>query len=463
MTALAATLAQLVCATDPHGYPAATIAKMQTHLLDTLGVSIAGSQAPETQLLLRALSLHKARSGQAAVWGTELWVDRRSAALINGVAAHAYELDDSGGCDHSGAVVVPALVAWASRRSRPVSGSAFLHACIMGYEVGRRVLEACGGYEAHNERGWHSTGTCGVFGAATAVAVAQGLDTSALTATLGIAASGAAGNWSFIHDGSQTKKLHAGRAAEAGYLAAQLAQSGYSGPATVFDAGSWGNFFTTYAGESAVPAALTDDYGARWRVDRCSLKPYATCRGTHAGIDALGMLLAAHDLQPADIATIHVDISPFQYGMCGATRVTTRAEAQMSLPYALAARLVYGKVFLAELADGAWATPAIADWLARTTVHSDASQAADAEPLISITTRAGATHRLRVDEPLGSPGRPLPAAAVTAKFTDLVTPVLGAAAAQSICAAVAALPTSTDIAPLIGALSTPTTQRGTAS
>ena len=452
MTHVVDVLAAYVSQTNPHDYDGATLHKMQVHLLDTLGVTIAGSRSTETARTLAALSLHKSRRGQAGIWGTELHTDRRTAALINGISAHAYELDDSGGCDHSGAVVIPAAIAWAEGRSTPVTGMQFLHACIMGYEVGRRVLEACGGYEVHNKIGWHSTGTCGVFGAATAVSLLQQANPAELAQTLGIACSFAGGTWSFIHDGSQTKKLHAGRAAEGGLMAAQLAQTRLSGPAAVFDADSWGSFWGTFGGPQAVPALLTDGFGERWRVNRCSLKPYATCRGSHSGIDAIGELLSVHTLAATDIVTIHIAISAFQYGMCGSTTITTRAEAQMSLPYAIAARLVYGKVFLAELEDGAWSAPAIGDWLRRTTVQIDEAMAADAEPTISITTHAGQTYHCTVEHPLGSPQRPLTEAQVIAKFRDLVAPVIPSAQADALIDMVGVLPQAHSIQPLIESL-----------
>ncbi len=452
MTHLVDILAAHVVQTDPRAYDAATVRKMQVHVLDTLGVTIAGSRSSETARTLAALSLHKSRRGQAGIWGTELHTDRRTAALINGVSANAYELDDSGGCDHSGAVVIPAAIAWAEGRSTAVTGMQFLHACIMGYEVGRRVLEASGGYDVHNGLGWHSTGTCGVFGAATAVSLLQQAKPAELAQTLGIACSFASGTGSFIHDGSQTKKLHAGRAAEGGLMAAQLAQARLSGPVAVFDADTWGNFWGTFGGPQAVPALLTDAFGERWRINRCALKPYATCRGSHSGIDAIGELLSTYALTAEDIAAVHISISAFQFGMCGSTAITTRAEAQMSLPYAIAARLVYGKVFLAELEDAAWSAPVIRDWLGRTTVQIDPEMAADTEPTIAITTHRGQTYHCAVEHPLGSPEQPLTDEQVIAKFRDLVAPVLRDAQAEALIDMVFALPQATTIQPLIEAL-----------
>jgi 2-methylcitrate dehydratase PrpD len=235
-------------------------------------------------------------------------------------------------------------------------------------------------------------------------------------------------------------------------MAAQLAQTRLSGPAAVFDADSWGSFWGTFGGPQAVPALLTDGFGERWRVNRCSLKPYATCRGSHSGIDAIGELLNVNALVATDIATIHIAISAFQYGMCGSTTITTRAEAQMSLPYAIAARLVYGKVFLAELEDASWSAPAIGDWLRRTTVQIDEAMAADAEPTISITTHAGQTYRCTVEHPLGSPQRPLTEAQVIAKFRDLVAPVIPSAQADALIDMVGVLPQAHSIQPLIESL-----------
>ena len=417
-------LAQAVHATSYADFSPATIHKMKIHLLDTLGVSLAGAHASETARVIAGLGITTDTMGTTHIWGTPYYCDTRTAAFVNGVAAHAYELDDSGGCDHSGAVVIPAAVATIANIPTPLSGESLLRSLILGYEVARRVLEACGGYEAHNGLGWHSTGTCGVFGSASAVALLRGSSADQLAQALGIAGSFAGGTWSFIHDGSQTKKLHAGRAAEAGVMAANLALAQFSGPQALFQTGTWGSFFDTFGSGQHDESTLLTQFGAFWRINRCSIKPYATCRGSHSGIDAINIIMSTNQLVPADIATIHIAISAFQYGMCGSTRITTRAEAQMSLPYALAARLYYGKVFLAELADTAWGDPSIAHWLSHTTVQIDPHMSDDAEPAITVTTHAGARYTQTVDHPLGGPQNPLSDAQVIAKFRDLVAPVI---------------------------------------
>lgn len=445
------TFAALLAATRFEDIPAATVAKAKLHILDTLGAALAGSRAPETALVSAVL---RPDQGAAALWGSSRTADARTAAFINGVAAHALELDDSGGCDHSGAVVLPAVIAALSRVRGLVTGADLLTAVLVGYEAGRRVLEAAGGYEVHNGLGWHSTGTCGAFGAAAAVARLYGLDGGGMAAALAAACSFAGGTWAFIHNGSQAKKLHAGRAAEAGILAAGLAAAGFAGADAVFETGQWGSFFDTFCRGEVQADALTEDYGRNWRLNRCSIKPYATCRGTHSAIDAVNLLLARHAIAVDDIAAIEVAISGFQFGMCGGTVIASKPQAQMSLPYALAARLHFGKVFLSELERPAWSDPAIAGWLARTRVSIDPAMADDAEPAITLILRDGQRFSATVEVPLGSPGNPLSEAQVAAKYDDLAGLVLPAGERGRLRDAVLSLDTLADakaLPPLLSA------------
>ena len=118
----AQTMASLIVASTADAYNIATLHKAKLHLLDTLGVMVAGSRAPETTLIRAALGITAEHGGQSLLCGDTAMCDSRTAALVNGVAAHAYELDDSGGCDHSGAVVVPALLALTDSLSTPVRG-----------------------------------------------------------------------------------------------------------------------------------------------------------------------------------------------------------------------------------------------------------------------------------------------------------------------------------------------------
>ncbi|MBP1871757.1 2-methylcitrate dehydratase PrpD [Ensifer adhaerens] len=441
-------LALKVAATAFDDFPQATIRKAKRHVLDTFGVAVAGSASAETRMALAASDM-SAANGSSLIWGTPLSADARTAALVNGVSAHALELDDSGGCDHSGAVVLPAVVAALGEVTRPVHGKEFLKSVLIGYEVGRRVLEAAGGYETHNGLGWHSTGTCGAFGAAAAVGTLLGFDAQRIASALGLACSFAGGTWAFIHDGSPAKKLHAGRAAEGGFLAARLAASGFVGPGDVFDGSAWGSFFQAFCRGEGDPAMLLHGFGENWRIERCSIKPHATCRGTHSAIDAVDKLLGDQELASQDIAAITVDMSGFQFGMCGGKVLTSRAQAQMSLPYAIAARLQYGKVSLAELEERAWRHPSVDRWLQRMDIRIDPAMPDEAEPAVALATIDGRHVQTTIDFPLGSPANPLSDDRLIGKYDALARSVLGQAKADGLRDRVLALDGCTDARELL--------------
>ena len=413
-------LAQFCVNTGFEDLPPALVAQAKRHILDTFGATLAGA---DSDVAKQARLVFAGETGGTLVWGADLRVGAAQAAMLNGVAAHALELDDTGGCDHSGAVVLPAVMAAVSMSTRPVSGREFITAVVIGYEVGRRVLEACGGYSAHNGAGWHSTATCGVFGAAAASARILGLNAGQMLSALGIAGSFSGGLWAFIHDGSQSKKLHSGRAAEGGLLAARFAQQGITGPSKLFD-DVWGGFLKTLAGASSQPEALDADLGVVWKLARCSIKPYASCRGTHSAIDALGLLLDQLQVDVDQVEDLEVSLCGFLQDMCGAQEVSSLAAAQMSLPYALAARLVHGHCRLEAYDDEQRREPQIALWMSRIRLVVDPQLSDDGEPVVSVRTVDGRQASLCVDPPLGAPGNPLSDDALEQKFFSLAVRVM---------------------------------------
>jgi len=421
-------LAQFCVDTRFEDLPPALVAQAKRHILDTFGATLAGA---DSAVAKQARRVFEGETGHSRIWGTQVRVGAAQAAMLNGVAAHALELDDTGGCDHSGAVVLPAVMAAVSMCARPVSGREFITAVVIGYEVGRRVLEACGGYSAHNGAGWHSTATCGVFGAAAASARILGLNAGQLRSALGIAGSFSGGLWAFIHDGSQSKKLHSGRAAEGGLLAARFAQQGITGPALLFD-DVWGGFLKTLAVETAQPEALDADLGTVWKLARCSIKPYASCRGTHSAIDALGLLLEQLEVNADQVEDIQVSLCGFLRDMCGSQDVSTLATAQMSLPYALAARLVHGHCRLEAYDDEQRDDARIGQWLARVRLEVDTQLSEDGEPIVSVRTVDGRCASLCVDPPLGAPGNPLSDAALEQKFFSLAVRVMPKSQAEEL-------------------------------
>ncbi|OWV98746.1 MmgE/PrpD family protein [Rhizobium sp. R693] len=417
----------------PADLPERIMVRTKTHLLDTLGAALAGTRSVEFRNI-RAL----AHGGQTPVLGSSIRTSQRDAALVNGVAAHAFELDDSGGCDHTGAVVLPALLAALPSCTAPVSGGEFLCALTVGYEVGRRVLDASGGYGAHNGAGWHSTGTCGTLAAAAAVSRLRGYDKARLRHAMTLATSFSSGLWAFNHDGSQAKKVHAGRAAEGGLLAADLAAEGFSGPSLVFD-DVWGGFFRTYVRDSGLPEEFSAGLGTDWKIERASLKPYAACRGAHSAIDAVNDILAQTGRSAADVTKIDLRLSLFLMDMCGRARLETLAGAQMSLGYALASLMVFGRVDLEQYSATARADLRVEDALSRISFHPDPDVPQMAEPEVTVGFRGGDRRTGMVPRATGSSDRPMTDAAIRAKFDTLASMALPTRQAGEIAGLVEAL------------------------
>lgn len=423
-------LARHVALAPGSAMPGPIRAKAADHALDTLGAMLAGSGADETGLAHAALRAVGERGPVPVVGDPSSGLGPRGAALVNGIAAHAYELDDTGGCDHSGAVIWPALLSLLAVAPEAVPGARVIEAVVMGYDIGRRVMLGFGGYRPHNQAGWHSTGTCGAFAAAAASARLLGLSEAACRDALGIAASMAAGSWAFIHDGAMTKRLHAGHAAEAGVSAALLARQGFKGPAQIFEP-VWGGFYQTYghAGGRAEPALL-DGLGERWLIEAAAIKPHASCRDVHGAIDAVARLQARHGPRAEDVRAVQVRLSSFLNGMVGGSDVSTMAAAQMSLPWGIAAQLLWGEAGLSAYSEARRADEAARGLMRRVGIQLDESVQASWSSSLSLELRDGQILEEPTRIPLGAPENPLPAAALRAKFDGLARRVLSSAAAD---------------------------------
>lgn len=431
--------------------PRDTVRRAGLHLLDTLGAALAGSASVEAGLARRAARAEGGLgTGPAAIWGTAGRARPQTAAFVNGVAAHAFELDDSGGCDHSGAVVVPAALAAVAVAGRPVTGAELTLAVLLGYELGRRVQTALGGYDAVNERGWHSTGVCGTFAAAAAAGRVLGLDAEALTWAIGLAGSFTGGTWAFVGDSAMSKRLHVGRAAECGLHAALLAREGFTGPAAVFEAG-WGGVLGLYAGPGvADPAAISGGLGEHWQLDRSSIKPYASCRSTHSTIDAV-LRLREQGLRAERVDALEVHASELIVQMCGGADLSSLVSAQLSLPFAVAVAAVRGDVGLDDILAGR-TDPGVLDLLDRVALHTDPGQhGGSAEPWLRVT---GGGRSLTAQAVLarGAAENRLSAAQIRAKFDHLAAHRLPGEARRRLIAGLDRLGECPDVAPLIGLL-----------
>ena len=240
--------------------------------LDALANALAGRVSEPGVLLLR--------------WADATGVnDAERRAFLQGALTHILETDDlhRASVVHPGCVVVPAV--WAVAAREGLCGHAILKAVLWGFEAATRVGMAVG--PAHY-RIWHNTATCGPYGSAMAVAALLKLDAPATVHALGNAGTQSSGLWQFLETGAMTKHLHAGRAAAAGVLAADLARFGFTGPPAILE-GAKGLF--TAACPDADPGAIARDPDGPWQLLQTSIKPWPSCRHTHPAADALLELL----------------------------------------------------------------------------------------------------------------------------------------------------------------------------
>lgn len=422
-------LGEFICAIRFADLPEATVHAVRRHTLDTLGAAIGGAGQPEPVAVMAAASAVFGAAGRTPIWGTSQTASPAVAALVNGTAAHALELDDASGCDHSGAVVVSAVFAALDSAGCAATEEDVVAAIVVGYDIGRRVLEASGGYDGHNGAGWHSTGTCGVFGAAAAAARVLGCDAATTANALAIAGSFSSGTWAFLADGAMTKRLHPGHAASAGVLAVAMSRQGLTGPSQIFEA-PWGGFFSTYVRDAAQPDYLLAELGRDWRIHRSSIKPFASCRGTHAAVEA--MLALRSELPVDEFETIIVSVTPTVEKMCRGKEVNTFVDAQMSLPYAVAVAALQGGASVDLFQERYRRDRRIQTMMQRVQVQTDAALPSNVAARLTIRSKSGRTLSLAVDVPLGSPGNPIPQEGLLAKFHSLADDVLGKARADAL-------------------------------
>ncbi|XJC74354.1 MmgE/PrpD family protein [Delftia tsuruhatensis] len=353
----------------------------------------------------------------------------RAAALFNGSAAHAAEVDDSfrDAMYHPGAATIAAALA--ASQQAGASGLEFLRAVVLGYEVSTRIGVTLG--RAHY-RFWHNTGTVGVFGAVAAAGYALRLDAGPFAHALATAATFSAGLQQAFRMDSMSKPLHAGRAAEAGLLAAQLAHRGDG------IAGCAG-------GESGLGRAVSDGpdwsgigdtLGRDFHITRLTFKNHVGCGHTFAAIDAALALRSQHALRADDICSVAVATYGPALDIACYTDPVTENEARFSLRFVVATALVHGSVRMSAYTPERLADPAVRAMLERVQVSVD-PQIDRAFPgkrsaRLEIVARDGRRHVWVQPDRKGDPELPLSDGELEDKFMELAAPVAGAGRARQL-------------------------------
>lgn len=297
-------------------------------LMDWFACALAGSAEPLADILRDEFG-H--RAGPCTLIGTRQTTDAATAALLNGAAGHALDFDDTNfaiGC-HATAPVLPAVLAAAEEIG--ADGRRLLTAFVVGVEVEGRIGNAIG--PEHYAKGWHSTSTYGVFGAAAGVAHLLGLTLEHYGRALGLAASQASGLKANF--GTMTKPFHAGHAAERGLLSARLAARGFTANANAFTANQG---LVQAAGNGDANHAKLKDIADAWLIRGTLFKYHAACHLTHAAIE--GALRLRAKVAADDLANVTLTVHPGLLDVCGIEAPKTGLEAKFSLAGATAMALL---------------------------------------------------------------------------------------------------------------------------
>lgn len=441
-TGLTRRLAAFAAASDAARFPESARAIARCSLLDWAAVGRAGVDEPVSRMV-RHLAQAEGGTPQAPVFGTATRYPVRMAALVNGATSHALDYDDThfDYIGHPSVAIFPAALAMAVHRG--ASGHAFLDAALVGLEAACRVGRWLG--MSHYQHGFHQTATSGSFGAAAACARLLGLDAERTAHALGIAATRAAGLKSQF--GTMGKPYHAGTAAANGVEAALLAAAGFVSRPDGLECEQ--GFGDTHAGAGTDLDVVLKGLGETFRFEKVQYKLHACCHGTHAGLEALGALRAAHAVQPSDIDGITLTVHPRWLRVCNLERPGTGLEAKFS--YRLTAAMIFGGLDTGALdtyTDEACRRPDLLALRDRVRVATDDSLP-DTAARVAVQLKNGqalqAAHDLDAEVPL---------AVQQAKLRTKAAALVGADAAARLVAVIEAVdqrPVTALLEPVFGA------------
>jgi 2-methylcitrate dehydratase PrpD len=433
-------------------------------VIDGLGVILAGSTT-DGSTILRDHVRRTDGGEESTVFGADVFrASAGGAAFLNAASGHAMDWDDTqlsttadrifGLLTHP--TIPPLAAALAVGERLHVSGERFLEAFLSGFEVECRIAEAI--HPNHYTKGFHSSGTIGTFGAASATAKLLGLDAGATGHMLSIAASLCAGIR--VNFGTMTKPLHVGRAAQNGVLAAELAAAGFTGGRDGLD-GPWGFFQVFSFGEGMDEDRLVGKLGNPYAIvsPGVSIKPYPCGVLGHPTMDAMRALVIAHDVKPEQIKAIRVRagsniLNPLRY-----TIAQNELEAKFCPAFMVSAVALRRKAGIHEFTDAFVRSAPVQQMMARVQTILDPDIEARGFDKIRSTVEVdlidGRTLVQPADERYrGGPDRPFTREELHEKFTECAELVLPEPAMADALRAVESLEKVSDITSLVNTLAT---------
>ena len=413
-----------ITATEYGDLPEELLELGRKSILDGLGLALSGSVAASGRLVQEYLSSQKL-AGDATVIGTALKVPPRFAAFANGIGMHADDYDDTqlavgadrvyGLLTHPTAPCLPAALAIAETAG--LSGRELVLAYHLGVEVEAKVSEAMS--PRHYQHGFHSTATCGPLAAAAAAAKLYRLELEPSLHAIAIAASQSAGLRENF--GTMTKPFHAGRAAESGVLAADLARSGWTATDRILE--SPRGFFQAHGGGYALEA-IEGKLGKPWTFldPGISIKPHPSGSLTHPGMTKMLELIDEHDIDPANVERVDVGTNHNMPNALIHHQPETELQAKFSMEFCLAILLLERRGGLSEFVDEVVRRADVKEMIRKIHfyVHPEAEAAGydKMTTILDIQLTDGRRISGRADFGKGSPSNPMSYGEVADKFRE---------------------------------------------
>ncbi|MDF1608690.1 MmgE/PrpD family protein [Hoeflea sp. YIM 152468] len=392
----------------------------------------------------RALAAVMPFSGTATstVLGRPERLDALHAALLNGITSHVLDYDDTHlkTIIHPAGPVASALLALAELR--PMSGKDFLTALIVGIEVECRIGNSV--YPNHYDRGWHITGTAGVFGAAAATGKAIGLSKQQMRWAFGLAATQASGLREMF--GTMTKSFHPGRAAQNGLMSALLAEANFDSSERGIEAPRG---FANVTSTKQDYSEILDDLGTRWESALNSYKPFACGIVIHPTIDGCQQIRAEIGDRVSAIKSIHLTTHPLVLELTGKKTPRTGLEGKFSVYHSAAAALLKGDGAPTAFTDEMVNLPEITGLRDRITATAD-PECHEASVTIDVTFEDGSRLSKHVERAIGSKDVPLTNEQIDAKFITQSALVIGEEATRELLAAAWNLEALSSVADIAG-------------
>lgn len=386
--------------------------------LDTIGVSLLGTTSDAFAIARESFYEGPAREDGVTVFGTGTLSSVADAALLNGIAAHAFDFDDVSDAitGHPSATLVPAILAVADRTA--ASGQDLIAAYVVGFETAAALGAPIS--PQHYERGWHSTATLGTFGAAAAATSLLDGGQNEFTEALNIAASLPSGLKRNF--GSQVKPMHVGQAARSGVTAAVLAGNGFEGAADAIS--TPGGFLDLYGGQGEMDALGLPQAGETIRQHGIDIKKYPCCYFAHAGIEATRSLVRDHGIAPEDVRRVTATVSGGAADALVHAEPTTESEAKFSMEHALAVA-IDGPVEQASFEESTITDAAVGDRRSRIDLAVDSTLPYPSyRTTVELSLADGADVSTVQMVPPGKAGNPLTDRERRAKFDRCAAAVL---------------------------------------